>query len=84
MWVGEGGGDRGRRRVVGERGVVDPAFQLIDDDLVLFEVRVVAALVAQTVMLTRCEVGTKFIYFLEGQSLCDTYLALFLTPLLIV
>lgn len=52
--------------MVGERGVVDPAFQLIDDDLVLFEVRVVAALVAETVMLARCKVGTEFVYLLEG------------------
>lgn len=64
--------------------VVDPAFQLIDDYFVLFEVGVVVALVADAVVFVWGKIRAQFIDFLEGQFLGDSHLALLLAPLLIV
>jgi hypothetical protein len=69
---------------VGQLGVVDASFQLVDDDLVLLEVGVVVALVADAVVFVGGEVGTKLVDLLEGQALRDAHLALLLPPLLVV
>lgn len=64
--------------------VVDSALQFIHDDLVLLEVGVVVALVADAVVLVGGQVGTQLVDLLQGQSLRDAHLALLLPPFLVV
>jgi hypothetical protein len=44
--------------VVGDLRVVDSAFQFIDDNLVLFEVCVMVAFVADAMVFVGCEIRT--------------------------
>lgn len=64
--------------------IVDSAFQLIDDDLIFFEVWMVIACVADAVVLVGGEVGAELVHFLEGEFLSDFYFTLFFSPLLII
>jgi hypothetical protein len=64
--------------------VVDSALQLVYDDLVLLDVGVVVALVADAVVLVGGQVGAQLVDLLQGQALRDADLALLLPPLLVV
>lgn len=49
--LGQRFGGRIEAGLLWQYGIVDPAFELVDNDLVLFEVGVVVALVADAVVL---------------------------------